>query len=418
MGLSGLSGLGNVDSFKPPSNLRWIMRIEKIKDKEMDDKLMLMIPGPTPVPEKVLLALAKHPIGHRSGEFSSIMAEVTQNLKWLHQTENDVLTLTVSGTGAMEAGIINFLSPGDHVLVGCNGKFGDRWALMSAAFGLVVEKITAEWGKPLDTEQFREKLVADTNKQIKAVIMTHSETSTGVLNDLETINRHVKEHGTALMIVDAVTSLGAVNLPVDAWGLDVVASGSQKGYMVPPGLGFVSVSPKAWEAYQTAKLPRFYLDLGLYKKAAAKNSNPFTPPVNLVMALQVALGMMQAEGLDAIFARHQRLTRATREAAKALGLPLFAPDEAASPAVTAVAPVSVEAEKIRAIMKKRFDIALAGGQDHLKGKIFRIGHLGFVSDRDILTAIGSLEATLRELGDESLAHGAGTAAAARVFAES
>lgn len=384
----------------------------------MDDKLMLMIPGPTPVPEKVLLALAKHPIGHRSGEFSSIMAEVTQNLKWLHQTKNDVLTLTVSGTGAMEAGIINFLSPGDRVLVGCNGKFGDRWALMSAAFGLAVEKITAEWGKPLDTEQFREKLVADTNKQIKAVIITHSETSTGVLNDLETINRHVKEHGKALMIVDAVTSLGAVNLPVDAWGLDVVASGSQKGYMVPPGLGFVAVSPKAWEAYQTAKLPRFYLDLGSYKKAAAKNSNPFTPPVNLVIALQVALGMMQAEGLDSIFCRHQRLTRATREAAKALGLPLFAPDEAASPAVTSVAPVSVEAEQIRAIMKKRFDIALAGGQDHLKGKIFRIGHLGFVSDRDILTAIGSLEATLRELGDESLAHGAGVAAAARVFAES
>jgi aspartate aminotransferase-like enzyme len=384
----------------------------------MDDKLMLMIPGPTPVPERVLLALSKHPIGHRSGEFSEIMAEVTQNLKWLHQTQNDVLVLTVSGTGAMEAGIINFLSPGDRVLVGCNGKFGERWADMSAAFGLQVETVTADWGKPLDAEQFREKLVADSQKTIKAVIITHSETSTGVLNDLETINRYVKDHGEALMIVDAVTSLGAVNLPIDDWGIDVVASGSQKGYMIPPGLGFVAVSPKAWEAYKTAKLPRFYLDLGLYKKAAAKNSNPFTPPVNLVVALQAALRMMQGEGLEAIFARHQRLMGATREAVKALSLPLFAPDEAASPAITAVAPVSVDSEQIRSVMKKRFDIALAGGQDAFKGKIFRIGHLGFVSDRDILAAIGSLEASLRELGYESVTPGAGIAAAARVLAQS
>ncbi|HEY9649157.1 MAG TPA: alanine--glyoxylate aminotransferase family protein [Coleofasciculaceae cyanobacterium] len=384
----------------------------------MDNKLMLMIPGPTPVPEQVLLALAKHPIGHRSGEFSQIMGEVTENLKWLHQTQNDVLTLTVSGTGAMEAGIINFLSPGDRVLVGCNGKFGDRWAELCAAFGLNVEKISAEWGKPLDTEQFREKLVADTEKQIKAVIITHSETSTGVLNDLETINRHVKEHSEALMIVDAVTSLGAVNLPIDNWGIDVVASGSQKGYMVPPGLGFVAVSPKAWEAYKTAKLPRFYLDLGAYRKSAAKNSNPFTPPVNLIIGLQVALRMMKAEGLDSIFARHQRLMNATREAVRALSLPLFAPDEAASPAITAVSPVSVEAEQIRGVMKKHYDIALAGGQDHLKGKIFRIGHLGFVSDRDILSAIGALEATLRELGYDAMTPGAGVAAAARVFAQS
>jgi aspartate aminotransferase-like enzyme len=278
----------------------------------MDDKLMLMIPGPTPVPEQVLLALAKHPIGHRSGDFTKIMAELTENLKWLHQTQNDVLMLTASGTGAMEAGIINFLSPGDRILVGCNGKFGDRWAELSAAFGLDVVKIEAEWGQPLDPEQFREKLEADTQKQIKAVVVTHSETSTGVLNDLETINRHVKAHGEALIIVDTVTSLGAVNVPVDAWGLDVVASGSQKAYMIPPGLGFVSVSPKAWAAYKTAKLPRFYLDLGKYSKDAAKNTTPFTPPVNMMVALQTALRMMKAEGLEAIFARHQRLTNATR----------------------------------------------------------------------------------------------------------
>ncbi|EDX76440.1 aminotransferase, class V superfamily [Coleofasciculus chthonoplastes PCC 7420] len=384
----------------------------------MDNKLMLMIPGPTPVPEQVLLALAQHPIGHRSGEFSAVMAEVTQNLKWLHQTQNDVLVLTVSGTGAMEAGIINFLSPGDRVLVGSNGKFGDRWAKMSAAFGLEVEAITAEWGQPLDPEAFRQKLEADTDKTIKAVIVTHSETSTGVLNDLETINRYVKDHGQALIIVDAVTSVGAVNLPIDEWGIDVVASGSQKGYMIPPGLGFVCVSDKAWQAYETAKLPRFYLDLGSYRKAAQKNSNPFTPPVNLMLGLQTALRMMKAEGLDNIFARHQRLMQATRAAIEALSLPLFAPDNAASPAVTAVAPVSIEAEKIRSVMKKRFDIALAGGQDHFKGKIFRIGHLGFVCDRDILAAIGALEATLRELGYESMTPGAGVSAAARVLTQS
>jgi aspartate aminotransferase-like enzyme len=384
----------------------------------MDDKLMLMIPGPTPVPEQVLLALAKHPIGHRSGDFGKLMAEVTTNLKWLHQTQNDVLILAASGTGAMEAGIINFLSPGDLVLVGCNGKFGDRWAEVGQAYGLTVEKITAEWGQALNPEQFRERLEADSQKQIKAVIITHSETSTGVINDLETINRYVKAHGEALIIVDTVTSLGAYNVPVDDWGLDVVASGSQKGYMLPPGLGFVAVSPKAWEAYATAKLPRFYLDLGKYRKDAAKNTTPFTPPVNMFFALQVALRMMQAEGLENIFARHQRLTTATRAAIKALGLPLFAPDAAASPAITAVAPDRVEAEQIRSVMKKRYDIALAGGQDHLKGKIFRIGHLGFVGDRDLLAALAALEATLQELGYEGFTPGSGVAAAAKIFANS
>ncbi|AFZ14400.1 Serine--glyoxylate transaminase [Crinalium epipsammum PCC 9333] len=384
----------------------------------MDNKLMLMIPGPTPVPEQVLLAMAKHPIGHRSGEFSKIMAEVTENLKWLHQTQNDVLMLTVSGTGAMEAGIINFLSPGDRVLVGSNGKFGERWVEVCEAYSLNVDPVTAEWGKPLDPEQFREKLEADTEKQIKAVIITHSETSTGVINDLETINRHVKAHGEALIIVDAVTSLGAANVPIDDWGLDVVGSGSQKGYMIPPGLGFVAVSPKAWEAYEKAKLPKYYLDLKPYRKNAAKNTTPFTPPVNLIIGLQAALQMMKAEGLESIFARHLRQMNATREAMKALGLPLFAPDGAGSPAITAVAPTTVDAEQVRSVMKKRFDIVLAGGQDHLKGKIFRIGHLGFVSDRDILTAVGSLEATLIELGHQGFTSGAGVAAAAKVIAKS
>ncbi len=377
---------------------------------------MLMIPGPTPVPEKVLLSVAKHPIGHRSGDFSKIIAEINQGLKWLHQTQNEILTLTVSGTGAMEAGMINFLSPGDRVLVGVNGKFGDRWAQIAEVFGLKTERISAEWGQPLDTEEFRTKLEADTDKEIKAVIITHSETSTGVLNDLETINKYVKAHGEALIVVDAVTSLGAYNLPIDDWGLDVVASGSQKGYMIPPGLGFVSVSDKAWKAYENCKFPRFYLDLGKYKKANAKDSSPFTPPVNLMYGLQTSLQMMQREGLENIFARHRRLTEASRAAVKAMGLKLLAPDNAASTAVTAIDPAPAEAEKIRATMKQKYDIALAGGQEHLKGKIFRIGHLGFVSERDLLTVISCLEATLIELGVDNFEPKAGVKAAAAVFA--
>lgn len=372
---------------------------------------MLMIPGPTPVPEPVLLAQAKHPIGHRSGDFGKIMAEVTENLKWLHQTQNDVLILASSGTGAMEAGIINFLSAGDRVLVGTNGKFGERWAEVAEAYGLTVETLTADWGKPLDPQAFADRLSADTDKSIKAVIITHSETSTGVINDLQAINSHVKAHG-ALMMVDAVTSLGATSVPIDELGLDVVASGSQKGYMIPPGLGFVAVSPKAWEAYKTATLPKYYLDLGKYRKDAAKNSTPFTPPVNLFYALQEALRLMKKEGLDNIFARHARLRAATRAAVAAMNLPLYAPDDCASPAITAVMPQSVDAEQVRSVMRKKYDIALAGGQDALKGKIFRIGHLGFVSDRDVLTAIAALEATLIELGAD-VTSGAGVAAAAK-----
>ncbi|MEG5138471.1 MULTISPECIES: pyridoxal-phosphate-dependent aminotransferase family protein [unclassified Microcoleus] len=385
----------------------------------MDNKLMLMIPGPTPVPEAALLAMAKHPMGHRSKEFDAIFAECTENLKWLHQTKSDVLSLTVSGTGAMEAGIINFLSAGDRVLVGTNGKFGERWAEVAEAYGLNVEIIKAEWGQQLDPENFREKLEADKEKQIKAVIITHSETSTGVLNDLETINRHVKAHGEALIMVDAVTSLGAANVPMDAWGIDVIASGSQKAYMIPPGLGFVAVSPKAWKAYKTATLPRYYLDLGKYSKDAAKNTTPFTPPVNMFFGLQVTLQMMKAEGLENVFARHKRLMTTTRAAMKALGLPLFAADGCASPAITSVMPPeSVDAQKVRTLMSKKFDIALADGQDHLKGKIFRIGHLGFVCDRDILAAISALEVVLQELGHEGYTPSAGVAAAAKLLAGS
>lgn len=362
---------------------------------------MLMIPGPTPVPEQVLLASAHPPISHRSLEFQTLMAQVTADLKWLHQTQHDVLILASSGTGAMEAGILNVLSPGDRVLVGCNGKFGERWANLCERFGLITERITAPWGCPLDPQTFRYHLEADQEKQIKAVIVTHSETSTGVLNDLAAIAHAVTVHAQALVIVDAVTSLGVCPVPVDTWGLDVVVSASQKGYRMPPGLGFVAVSPKAWQAYATAQFPRFYLDLGKYQKAAATHTTPFTPPINLFFALQASLGMMRSQGLTALFAHQQRLMQATRAAMCALDLPLFVPTDLwASPAVTAIAPEHIDPEQLRSQLQKQYGVVIASGQDHLRGKLLRIGHLGHICKRDILTTVAALEATLSDLGNK------------------
>ncbi len=353
-----------------------------------------MIPGPTPVPEKVLQALSKHPIGHRSKEFQNLVESTTKNLQWLHQTKNDVLTITGSGTAAMEAGIINTLSRGDKVICGENGKFGERWVKVAKEFGLEVIKIDSEWGTALDPEEFKKVLEEDKQKEIKAVILTHSETSTGVINDLETISSYIRAHNTALSIVDCVTSLGACNVPVDEWKLDIVASGSQKGYMIPPGLSFIAMSQKAWEAAEKSNLPKFYLNLKSYRKSLSSNSNPYTPAVNLVFALDEALKMMRDEGLDNIFLRHNKHKLAMSNAVKALNLKLFADEKHLSPSITAIKAEGIDAEEFRKTIKSNFDILLAGGQDHLKGKIFRVGHLGYVNDRDIITVVSAISNTL------------------------
>ena len=353
-----------------------------------------MIPGPTPVPEKVLQALGKHPIGHRSKDFQKLVEITTKNLKWLHQTENDVLTITGSGTAAMEAGIINTLSKGDKVICGENGKFGERWVKVAKEFGLDVIKIEAEWGKPLNPEDFKRILEKDEQKEIKAVILTHSETSTGVINDLKTISSYIRNHKKALSIIDCVTSIGACNVPVDEWEIDIVASGSQKGYMIPPGLSFISMSKKAWEATDKSNLPKFYLNLKSYKKSLSNNSNPYTPAVNLVFALDESLKMMKDEGLEKIFNRHNKHKLAVTAAVKALNLKLFADEENLSPSVTAIQIEDIDAEDFRKEIKDKYDILLAGGQDHLKGKIFRVGHLGYINDRDIISVITAISNTL------------------------
>ena len=375
----------------------------------MQDKLNLMIPGPTPVPENVLSSMSKHPIGHRSGDFQEIVQKTTEQLKWLHQTTADVLTITGSGTAAMEAGIINTLSKGDQVICGDNGKFGERWVKVARAYGLDVKVVKADWGTPLDPNQFKRILKEDTNEKIKAVILTHSETSTGVINDLKSINNEVKNHSKAITIADCVTSLGACNIPMDEWGIDVIASGSQKGYMIPPGLSFVAMSKRAWEANNQSNLPKFYLDLKQYLKTVNQNSNPFTPAINLYFALEASLTMMQKEGLNNIFARHARHQKATQEGIKAMGLNLFTKENFGSPAITAVKPENIDAESIRKAIKNDFDILLAGGQDHLKGKIFRIGHLGFVNNRDIISVISALESTLDKMGKLNVPIGQGIA---------
>ncbi len=365
----------------------------------MKDKTFLMIPGPTPVPESVLLDMAKHPIGHRSTEFSAVLKEVYADLKDVFQTQNDVFVLTASGTGAMDAALSNLINEGDKVLSLVIGNFGERWAKIAQGLGAQVDKITVDYGCAINPADLKAKLDADVNKEIKLVTLTHNETATGVTNDVKTLVAMIKEHG-ALSVVDGVTSIAALPCPMDEWGIDVLVSGSQKGFMIPPGLSFIAVSDKAYSVYEQCKHPSFYFNWGAYRKSVRDASTPYTPAVNLFVALNTALKIMKSEGLEKIQARHKKLAGALRAAVKAVGLELFVKDEAvASNAITAILPPEgVSVPDIRSTMKKDYDIVVANGQNALKDKIFRMGTLGFVSERDLLTAVASLEATLYKLG--------------------
>jgi aspartate aminotransferase-like enzyme len=364
----------------------------------MAEKRYLLTPGPTPVPPEVLAALAEPVIHHRARDYREIYERCLARLGEVYRTQNDVLMFTTSGTGAFESAVANLTTPGDRQLVLSAGNFGERWAGMVKAFGAELVHVKLEWGETPEPEDLRATLAEAGD--VRVVYLTHSETSTGVVCDVQALAAVAKEAG-ALVVVDAVSSLGAVPVETDGWDLDVVVSGSQKALMCPPGIAFVSVSAAALEGATRATSPRYVLDWERTRKAQAKLDAPFTPAVSIVRALDVALGLLLEEGLEPAFDRHARLGRACREGAKAMGLELFSPDEERSAVVTAIrTPEGVDATEVVAALRDRFGITIANGQGTLKGKIFRIGHIGWFDVFDITTALAAVELVLADAGAE------------------
>jgi aspartate aminotransferase-like enzyme len=372
----------------------------------------LLSPGPTPIPNEVALAMSETMIHHRTPQFNKIFEEARAGLKKLFGTKNDVLMLASSGTGAMEAAVANLFSPGDKVLVINGGKFGERWLNISNAFGLRPIEMKVEWGQAVKVAEVEKQLKA--HGDIKGVMIQASETSTTVLHPVKEIAKLTKNG--PLFLVDGVTAVGVVSIPVDEWGIDVLITGSQKALMLPPGLGFIALSDRAWERTKTAKLPRFYFDLNLERKNQQKGSGAFTPAVSLIFGVRASMTLLQKEGLDQVYARHERLCRATRAAATALGLKLLAPDSP-SPAATGIyLPDGVDADKVLDYLRDHMKITLAEGQDQLKGKVIRIAHIGYMGAFDVITAIAALEMALRKFGVE-IPFGRGVAAAEQVLME-
>ncbi|MFH1775496.1 MAG: alanine--glyoxylate aminotransferase family protein [Chloroflexota bacterium] len=356
----------------------------------------LRIPGPTPLPDEVLKIMGRQMISHRGEEFQQILRGVIADLKQLFQTQNDIFVLTGSGTGGLEAAIVNTLSPGDQVLSVSIGVFGERFATIAEHFGAEVIPLHFEWGTAADADAVRQAL--RDRPQIKAVLLTHNETSTGVTNDLAHISSVVKELGT-LLLVDAISSIGSINLPMDEWLCDVIVTGSQKGWMAPPGVAMVAVSPRAWQAHAEAKMPRFYWDFTRARSYLEKGQTPWTPSITPIFALSQSLTMMLAEGLPHILARHARISQAARDGVKSLGLSLFADEKYASNTVTAVrVPDGLDIKRMLRIMREEHHIVLSGGQQKLDGQIFRIGHLGWVTEEDIKLVIAALKVALPKAG--------------------
>src|SRR5437773_5996204 len=380
----------------------------------MPEKRYLLTPGPTPVPPEVLAALAEPVVHHRARDYRDLYERCLVRLAEVYRTRNDVLMFTTSGTGAFESAVANLTSPGDRQLVLSAGNFGERWAGMAKAFGADVVHTKLEWGETPEPDDLRAAL-ADAG-DVRVVYLTHSETSTGVVCDVQALAAVAKEAG-ALGVVDAVSSLGAVPLETDAWELDVVVSGSQKALMTPPGVAFVAVAPAALEAAARSTSPRYTLDWERTHNAQAKLDAPFTPAVSIVRALDVALGLLLEEGLDGAFDRHARLGRACREGAKAMGLELFSPDEDRSAVVTAIrSPDGVDATEIVSGLRDRFGITIANGQSTLKGKIFRIRHIFYFDVFDITTALAAAHLVLADLGAD-IERGVAVTRALEAYAE-
>ncbi len=359
-------------------------------------KKYLFAPGPTPVPERALADMALPIIHHRAPEYSAVLQEVRDNLKYLFQTKNEVLIFTSSGTGAMEGCVSNLLSAGDHALAIRGGKFGERWYDICKAYSINVSAIDVEWGHAVTVSQIKDALEKD--PEIKAVYIQASETSTGAFYPVKEIAEIVSARENTILIVDAITALGVVDIPQDEWRIDVVVTGSQKALMLPPGLAFASLNDKAWSFVEQSSLPKYYFNFKKEKKSLEKNQNVYTPNVQLIIGLREVLREIKEEGLEHVFKRHASLANATRKAVQALGLKLYVVDKP-SDALTAVyAPYGIDAGKITKLIREKYGITIAGGQDAVKGKIFRIAHLGYFGCFDIITVISALEAVLKELG--------------------
>jgi aspartate aminotransferase-like enzyme len=376
-------------------------------------KRYLFTPGPTPVPPDVLAASGAPVLHHRGPDFKALFAETLERLKHVCRTDNEVVLFTSSGTGAFESAVANLLSPGDRVLAVSQGEFGERWQMMAAAYDADVVPLAYEWGETPRAEDLAAAL-AETPAEV--VFLVHSETSTGVVADVQSLAAAAKEAG-ALVVVDAVSSLGAVPLETDAWGIDVVVSGSQKALMTPPGLALAAVSQAAWERSERVTTPRFYFDWRRYRKALDVGSTPFTPAVATVAGLNVALARLLDEGLENVFARHAALGRACREGAKAMGLELFSPDEERSAVVTAIlTPEEANAKELVLALRDRHGITVAGGHGDLATRLFRIGHIGWFDVFDITTALAAVELVLADM-DAPIERGVAVTRALEAYAQ-